>query len=248
MAVSVSVMTHNHNHLPMWKNKTLNVLTDYWLTLFYGFPVFVWIPTHNMNHHKLTNKEGDYTITYRNSEKNNLLTLISYPSISGYFQQIVIIAYLRDMRKKDPNQFYLCISQVVVLVAFVAIALLIDWKKTLWFIIIPQQFSVYSVLIFNYVQHVHADELSEYNHSRNFVGLLNFMLFNNGLHTAHHEKAGVHWSLTPIEHKKIEDKINPILIERSFWGYIFRNYFVGLIFPKYRTQSMRLERMQKQAA
>ena len=42
MSVSVSVMTHNHKHLAMWKNKTMNVLTDNWLTMFYGFPVFGW--------------------------------------------------------------------------------------------------------------------------------------------------------------------------------------------------------------
>jgi fatty acid desaturase len=246
MGVSVAVMTHNHNHLPMWKNKTLNILTDYWLTLFYGFPVFVWIPTHNMNHHRLTNKEGDYTITYRNSEKNNLLTLLSYPSISGYFQQIVIGAYLKEVKKKDPAQFWLCISQIVILVAFIGIALLIDWKKALYFIIIPQQFAVYSVLIFNYVQHVHADELSKWNHSRNFVGLLNFMLFNNGLHTAHHEKAGVHWSLTPIEHAKIEANIDPSLIESSFWGYLFKTYILALFIPKFRAKSMRLERIKNE--
>ena len=40
MSVAVSVMTHNHNHLPMWQSKTLNTFTDWWLTVFYGFPIF----------------------------------------------------------------------------------------------------------------------------------------------------------------------------------------------------------------
>ena len=70
MAVSVAIIAHNHNHVPIWKSRFLNVLTDYWLTLFYGFPAFVWIPTHNKNHHLLNNKKGDYTLTYRVSEKN----------------------------------------------------------------------------------------------------------------------------------------------------------------------------------
>ena len=42
MAVSVSTITHNHNHVRMWRWKPLNVATDYWLTLFYGFPPFAW--------------------------------------------------------------------------------------------------------------------------------------------------------------------------------------------------------------
>ncbi|MGB5524999.1 MAG: fatty acid desaturase, partial [Polyangiales bacterium] len=87
MAVSVSVIAHNHNHLTIWKSKLLNALTDYWLTLFYGFPTFGWIPTHNQNHHKFNNREGDYTITYRYTEKTNLLTLLTYPSVSALHQQ-----------------------------------------------------------------------------------------------------------------------------------------------------------------
>jgi fatty acid desaturase len=77
MAVSVAVIAHNHNHLPIWQNDTLNKLTDYWLTLFYGFPAFGWIPTHNRNHHRFNNREGDYTITYRLTEKNHLGVLLT---------------------------------------------------------------------------------------------------------------------------------------------------------------------------
>ena len=142
----------------------------------------------------------------------------------------------------------MCIMQYVVLAAWIITWLIIDWQKALLFVIIPQQVSLFSVLIFNYVQHVHANEESEWNHSRNFTGKLNFLLFNNGLHTIHHEKAGVHWSLIPQEHKKIEHLIDDSLKEKSFWGYIFRVYFLGLFIKKYRTNSMRLERIQSNKA
>ena len=69
MAVTVAVMAHNHNHLSIWKNKWLNIITDNWITMFYGFPAFAWIPTHNTNHHVHVNKEPDYTKTYALSEK-----------------------------------------------------------------------------------------------------------------------------------------------------------------------------------
>ncbi len=237
-------MTHNHNHIPMWKSRLLNTLTDWWLTVFYGFPIFSWIPTHNKNHHRLNNKEGDYTITYRASEKNNFLTLLSYPSISGFYQQKPVANYLKDMYANNKKTFYLCIMQYVVLVVWIGTAILIDWEKALWFVIVPQQVSLFSVLIFNYVQHVHANEKSEWNHSRNFTGLLNFLLFNNGLHTIHHEKAGLHWSLIPEEHKKIEHHIHDSLKEKSFWWYIFRVYVLGLFSKKFRTVSMRLQRLE----
>ncbi len=246
MSVSVAVMTHNHNHLPMWRSKTLNILTDWWLTVFYGFPIFAWIPTHNKNHHRLNNREGDHSITYRVSEKNNFLTLISYPSVSGYHQQKAIFAYLKDAKANNKEKYWLCISQYAILFIWIGAFLLLDWQKALLYVIIPQQVSLFSVLIFNYVQHVHANEESEWNHSRNFTGFLNFLLFNNGLHTIHHHKAGLHWSKVPEAHKEIEHNIDPILLERSFWWYITKSYFLSIFIPKYRTNSMRLERMMRE--
>ena len=246
MSVAVSVMTHNHNHLPMWRSKTMNILTDWWLTVFYGFPIFAWIPTHNKNHHRFNNREGDDSITYRVSEKNNFLTLMSYPTISGYYQQKAIFGYLKEMKANNKEKYWVCISQYAVLVLWIAGALLIDWQKALLLVIIPQQVSLFSVLIFNYVQHVHANEESEWNHSRNFTGFLNFLLFNNGYHTIHHHKAGLHWYKVPEAHKEIENNINPILLERSFWWYIIRSYFLSVFIPKFRTNSMRLERIWKE--
>jgi fatty acid desaturase len=246
MSVAVAVMTHNHNHLPMWRSKVLNVLTDWWLTIFYGFPIFAWIPTHNKNHHRFNNREGDDSITYRVSERNNFFTLISYPTISGYYQQKAIAVYLKDLKANNKEKFWICISQYAMLVLWIATALIIDWEKALLFVIIPQQVSLFSVLIFNYVQHVHADEMSEWNHSRNYTGFLNFLLFNNGYHTIHHHKAGLHWHKAPEAHKEIEQNIDPILLERSFWWYIIRSYFLSIFIPKFRTKSMRLERIKKE--
>jgi beta-carotene hydroxylase len=246
MAVIVAVMAHNHNHLPIWRNKTLNILTDWWLSCFYGFPVWAWIPTHNKNHHTLNNKEGDYTITYRISERNNLLTLLTYPAVSLYSQQVVLRGYLKEVKVKSKRQYYLCYVQLAVLILFVGAALLLDWKKALLFVIIPQQMSGFSVLIFNYVQHVHADEESEINHSRNFVGFfINFFLLNNGLHTVHHDKAGIHWSKVPDEHKKIVHLIDPALIETNFWWYILRVYVLAIFIPRFRTKTKRLHRMRE---
>jgi len=246
MAVTVAVMTHNHNHLPIWRSKTLNLFTDWWLTVFYGFPIFAWIPTHNKNHHRFNNSEGDDSITYRVSEKNNFLTLISYPTVSGYYQQKAIFGYLKDLKANNKEKFWICISQYVVLVLWIAAALLIDWEKALLFVIIPQQVSLFSVLIFNYVQHVHTNEESEWNHSRNYTGFLNFLLFNNGYHTIHHHRAGLHWNKVPEAHKEIEKNIDPILLERSFWWYIIRSYFLSIFIPKFRTNSMRLERIREE--
>ena len=51
-----------------------------------------------------------------------------------------------------------------------------------------------------------------YNHSRNHIGrVLNWCLFNNGFHTAHHMRPGLHWSELPDFHREIAANIHPRL-------------------------------------
>ncbi len=246
MAVIVSTIVHNHQHLAMWTVKWLNVLTDNILTVFYGFPVFAWIPTHNSNHHVHVNKEADYTKTYMASEKNNLLTLLTYPSLSGFKQQKAVGSYFVKLYKENRRKFYFHLLQVISLISWILVALLIDWRKALLYVVVPQQVSLFTVLIFNYIQHIHADEESDFNHSRNMTGkLLNFFLLNNGLHTAHHLSPGIHWSKLREKHDQIAPNIDPRLNENNFAWYLLRVYILGLFIPSCRTPNMRLERMGK---
>ena len=245
LSVAVTVIAHNHNHLPIFRKPLLNIFTEYWLTVFYGFPSFAWIPTHNMNHHRLNNQEGDYTITYRITENNTLLMLLLYPTMSSYYQQKPIREYLRNMWNGDRKKWALAAGQYLVLFVWIGAFLILDWRKALLYVIVPQQIGLFAVLVFNYVQHVHADEMSLWNHSRNFTGWLNAILFNNGYHTVHHEKAGSHWSKAPELHTAVAEKIDPALIERSFWWFILRSYFLAPFIPKFRTKSMRLARIQQ---
>jgi fatty acid desaturase len=248
MAMPVSVIAHNHNHLNIWTVDVLNCLTDYWLTMFYGFPVFGWIPTHNQNHHKMNNRPGDYTATWRYTEANHIFMLLAYPSVSGYHQQKPIREYLINAWKSNKPRFYYCTSQIVVLVAFIAVGLLLDWYKTLIYIVCQQQVATFTVLVFNFLQHVHADEESEWNHSRNFTGpILNGLLFNNGFHTVHHWKSTVHWSETPALHYTVEKKIDPKLNEPCLARYLLRTYILAPFVPSLRVASMRLERIAKQS-
>ena len=242
LAVTVGVIVHNHEHVSLWKNKSLDLITDCWLSILYGFPVFGWIPTHLQNHHTHTNKEPDYTKTYAFSEKNNLWTIIYYPMYSSSVQMKAIWAYLKKLWSNNKTRFSEHLLQVLSLIIVLVITVVYDWQAALIYVVIPQQIALNSVLFFNYIQHIHADEQSEYNHSRNIEGLLNTLLFNNGLHTAHHLKPHLHWSRLPEFHAKIRDKISPQLIERNLTWYLIRQYLIAPFKSSWSTQSMRLQR------
>ncbi len=63
--------------------------------------------------------------------------------------------------------------------------------------------------------------------SRNFVSpTLNILLFNNGYHTVHHWRPGVHWSLTPKLHAEVAAKIHPELLVKSWLKYVGYTYFM----------------------
>ncbi len=239
MAISAGVMVHNHRHVPIWKNQTLNTVTDCWLTLLYGYPVFGWIPTHLQNHHVHTNTEPDYTKTYAFSEKNNLWTLIYYPMYSGGVQQKAISAYLKKLYKNERPKFWQHVLQIISIAILLITVFVIDWKSALLYVILPHQIALNSVLIFNYVQHIHADEESEYNHSRNIEGFLNVFLFNNGLHTAHHIKPHLHWSRLPEFHSEIRRKIDPRLIEKNLIWYLIRQYIISPFHTEWAGKSLR---------
>ena len=250
--VTVAVMAHNHTHLKMWKGDGTslpNVLTDWWITCFYGYPVFAWIPTHNRNHHQFTNKPGDHTATWRLTEKNNLLTVITYPALSAWWQRIPTNAYLGEMWREQRGRFWLAAAQYVVLATFLGIGFFLDWRKALAFMVAPGAVGLYTVLLFNYVQHIHADELSEYSHSRNIVGpgLLNTLLFNNGFHTIHHINPNLHWSETPAAHAEIAHLIDPRLNEPTFLGMMWKFYVRGTVDPSTRSVNMRAERAEEGA-
>lgn len=246
MAIPAAVMVHNHRHVPVWKSQIINTFTDCWLTLLFGYPVFAWIPTHLQNHHLHANKAPDYTKTYAFSEKNNLWTLIFYPMYSGGVQQKAIFAYLKRLFKSDKSKFWQHILQVVSIAALLITVFIIDWKSALLYVILPHQIAINSVLVFNYIQHIHADEESEYNHSRNIEGFLNVFLFNNGLHTAHHFKPHLHWSRLPQFHLEIRDKIDPRLIEQNLIWYIIRQYIISPFHTSLAQKSLRAERLEKQ--
>lgn len=246
-AIVVAVIAHNHNHVPMWKSPFLNQVTNNWITLLYGFPAFAWKPTHNINHHRLNNREGDYTITYRYSERNNLITLLTYPSISSYFQQSPVMNYLKGLYKDSRKEFFLALLQYITLGIFIVITLILDWRKSLLYVIVPQQVALYTIMIFNYIQHVHADEESEFNHSRNFVSpFTNFMMFNNGYHTIHHMKANLHWSQLPAAHAKIAHQIQPDLNQGMIIVYLIKTYIVAPIGLISNPVSMRLLRKERE--
>jgi beta-carotene hydroxylase len=238
------VFSHNHNHCPLFKSRKLNAFYSAWLSIFYGYPTWVWVPSHNLNHHKYVNKAGDATITWRYSKKNTLLTSTTYYFVSAAWQAPVLGEYAAKAKAGNPALYRQIVTQLVTVVGahvslFVLACVLRNPLAYVFGFMIPAMFANYSMIFINYIQHAHTDPWSEHNHSRNFVGRLgNWLVFNNGFHGAHHESAGLHWSKLGAAHAKIAHLIHPALNERSVIGYVFRAYILGTFSERFRTKQV----------
>jgi fatty acid desaturase len=242
------IFAHNHNHCPTFHGRAGNAAFSSWVSLFYGYPIFAWIPTHNFNHHKFQNRPGDASITWRISKENSWLVASTYPFVAAVAQGALTGAFVRRARTTSPRLHRQILVQVAVFVAahgalFATAVALRGWRIGLlvWAGTIGASMAtgLWGMMFINFIQRVHCDPWSEHDHSRNFTSRLgNFFVFNAGYHAAHHEHPGAHWSRLPQLHAAIAPRIHPALCQASIFGFCLRVYLLGALAPRFRTRQV----------
>ncbi len=228
------VIAHNHNHCRTFCSPIANEVFSAWLSVFYGYPVFAWVPTHNKNHHRFNNRPGDETATWLLGNRHDWKRAVSYSAVSAWRQSGRIRSFIAAARARDRALYRRILLQYGVWIGahvamFSLAASLYGSARglALWTygLGLPSLFSLWGIMLISFEQHVHADAWEPRASARNFSGgVINFLLFNNGFHTAHHERPGLHWSRLPAAHRAIADTIPPALIEPNFAAYFFRQY------------------------
>lgn len=237
LAYSAGVLAHNHNHCPVFTSRRANAVYSSVISFFYGYPTFGWIPTHNENHHRYVNREGDVTATWRHTRRNTAWTAFAYFFYSAAWQAPLIAAYLRRVRRHSTKAWAWLLGQYVIVFGGHLLALVVAMRLyglklgTVVYLSalgIPALGALWGLMFTNYVQHVDCDETSKWNHSRNFVSpWMNFLVFDNGYHTVHHQSARLHWADARAAHEAVAEKIDPALNESSIPGYCWKTYVLG---------------------
>ena len=251
VAIACGTIAHNHNHRATFSSRRWNNAFGHVLTIFYGYPTLMWVPTHNLNHHHFVNRPGDATATWRYTNKHNLWVALTYPLVSGYFQSFPVREYISRVKENKPQLYktirfqymfwigtYACMG---ILAAGLYHRQQVGLGLYVWFfsLLLPAICSSTTIMFFNFVQHVHTDAWSETDHSRNFTGKwFNFLFFNNGYHTAHHDHPGMHWSDLPVAHAAIADTIDPRLNEPNLAWFLVRQYVLSPTFPSLGTKQI----------
>ncbi len=229
-----AVATHNTVHAPVFRDRGLNRVFQVALSLTYGHPVSMFVPGHNLSHHRYTQTPRDRMRTDKMRFRWNLLNQLFFNFAVGGAIFKDNFEYAKIMRTKKPAWY----RQLMIELGFYALFLGVTLFFSLWptfepwrflvFVFIPHQYAVWGIAGINFVQHDGCDPESPYNHSRNFTsGFVNWFTFNNGFHGIHHMHAGLHWSLTPAAHAaELAPFIDPRLDQSSLFAYCFKAYIL----------------------
>jgi fatty acid desaturase len=239
LTLGIGVIHHNHTHLRMWHSKQLNRISDFWITLLQGHPTFVFYPAHIRNHHRYRHGPKDVARTYRfGRDSNDLIGYLLHPLQATIVLYPLFIDWLLGLKQRHSGVFYYCLRQYAAVLLLWGILAWLNWQKFLIFVLLPQLYGLHWLLATNYLQHAHADGNSPINFARNFEGWVNPLLFNIGLHTAHHRHPRAHWSELNQLHLQYRDQVDPRLNAGPLLWYMCRSYFLSPIFPRWRSDSL----------
>jgi fatty acid desaturase len=224
-----AVVIHNHLHQGIFHSRGLNMAFRCVLSFGSLYPASANIPSHNLVHHHFDDDgQPDWAAPEHVSFRWNLLNLIHFPNVAGPNTFAGIQRWMATGSRRDFRRQYLLENAVAFGLTLALMAF--DFWTTLFFIVLPQLYGARCILRINLIQHDGCDTTSEWNHSRNFVGrAFNWIMCNNGYHTIHHNRAGMHWSALADAHdREVVPRIDPSLDEPSMIKYLLRTYLFRL--------------------
>ena len=220
-----AVVNHNNLHQGMFRSRRANAVFRLVLSFATLYPVSANIPAHNLVHHGFADEgRPDWADPKCVRFQWNLLNLLHFPNVAGPVTFAGVTRWMALRGKGPVRRQYR--REMVFAFGLTAILLAHDFWTALFFVVVPQLWGARWFLRINLLQHDGCDLSSEWNHSRNFVGaFFNFFMMNNGFHTIHHNRAGLHWTELARAHgTEVAPRIDPRLEERSMVGYVARTY------------------------
>jgi fatty acid desaturase len=217
VSMFVAPINHHHQHLNTFRSPVLNRCYELILSLQTGIAPFAWVLHHNVGHH----------VNYLNQRPNarpdesrwtradgSTMGRIEYTIDLVLHHQIDIVRLgLRHRRFLRPFLW-----MKVPLWSILGLALWHDPMNAFLAILLPGFLTLVHTAWATYEHHAGHHPTSHFDASFNNTNpLYNFMTCNLGLHTAHHYRPGLHWSLLPALHAEILPRIPAKQINPNFW-------------------------------
>ena len=227
LAFVACVVKHNHVHCRTFRDARWNRVLEHALGLATGQPATGIVTAHNVRHHGANQSARDWVRASLVDFRWNWLNLLAFPFVAVARMRADRPSDLAHWRRTRPALYRRAVRERVTLYAFIATTLTLDWTATLAYVAGPWLFAQWALVTINLLQHQGCDPASELDHSRNVTGcFVNWLLLNNGFHTAHHLRPALHWSRLPAFHDtRVRPGMRADLSERSLLVASWRQFF-----------------------
>lgn len=194
-----AVVIHNHTHLPMFRSPTLNRAWSCVLSFGALYPASANVPAHNLVHHQFSDEGGrDWAAPDAVDLGHPFLDLLHFPNVVGPDTFAGVQRWAAQAGRARFRRAYR--EELLVAFGLTGLLLALDPWSGLFFVVLPQLCGARNILRINLLQHAGRDTRGPH-HSRDYTGIVfNTLFLNNGYHTVHHDRPGVHWSELPALH------------------------------------------------
>lgn len=225
LAITACCAKHNHTHCPTFRSGILNRFMDYWLMLLTGSSTTGIRVAHQVRHHGQNQSAQDFV---RYSQVAHMPPGKALLCFVPFVVQASVRHTTADFQsaKRSKLRARLWHERILLWV----LLLMLAWHDIAAFcplVMAPLLFGQWFLIAINLPQHDGLETQSAWNHSRNVVGpWSNWIFLNNGFHTAHHQRPGLHWSRLSAWHAQyVNGQIRTNLDHPSllkFWQHWWR--------------------------
>lgn len=217
LGMFIAPINHHHQHVNAFRAAWLNRLYDLVLALQSGAGPYNWVLHHNLGHHlNYLNQpplENPDEASWRRADGTQMGRL-------EYSIRLLLLHQVDIVRVglRHPRYFRYFLWMKLPLWGLIGVGLLLRPLETVLVFLVPAFIVLCHTIWATYEHHAGCPQDGHLEASRNRENrIYNVLTGNLGLHTAHHKRPGLHWSLLPQLHEKIRSQIPPEQILKSFW-------------------------------
>lgn len=201
LTVTACCAKHNHTHCPTFRGRFPNRLMDLWLTLLTGSSTSGIRIAHQVRHHGNSQSPEDFV------RCSLVRKMPAWRALVCYVPKVIVETWRHmaaDLRLPKRRNLQRAVTRERLLLWAVIGGLLYqDTHAFLLCILLPWGFAQWFLIAVNLPQHDGCEDASAWQHSRNVTGdWSNWWFLNNGYHTAHHVRPGLHWSELAAWHRQ----------------------------------------------
>ncbi len=213
----VAPINHHHQHFNTFHSAWLNRVYEVVLALQAGISPYGWVLHHKLGHHRNYLNQRPHAQPDESKwtrEDGSQMGRVEYTIDLVLHHQIDMIR----IGRRYPKYLRAFLLMKIPVWTILGIALYVNPVNAFLVLLIPSFITLCHTSWATYEHHAGCYPTDHHDASRNRTSpLYNFMTCNLGLHTAHHKRPGVHWSLLPQIHEEIKDQIPQEMILTTFW-------------------------------